>query len=287
VAVAIVGFLLLQLGQLHPWVRVNAEEASAERFASLVAMNTGTVPPWNTFRSLENLRSYHASCGDVVAEFDVLRQQYRLGIQPEKVYRAMQVTFPRLPGSERVAILDTMLTLLIQTADAGTSIGTEEMISPTRLRELAASTLLLATSEDEHVLVQRNINAIAQRFPSWPEVGLYYAAANAALTDEQRREIAAMSLTPESSDPSLTASAGWFCEKGHDVTLAIVFYRRTIALAPGEYPGVYLRLARLLSDAAGQTGEAVRVLEQGLAACPYARERTEIMKLLADLKTVQ
>jgi hypothetical protein len=280
------GLLLLQAGQLYPWIRVNAAEASAERFASLVSMNSGVVPPWNTFRSLENLRSYRASTGNSTGEFDALRQQFALGIRNEQIFRTMQITFPRLPEQDQPALLDSMLILLLRATNSKNANTAAQAIDATRLREFAASTLLLASSAEAHECAQRYVGEFGRRFVSWPEVGLYYAAANPRLTDNQRLEIVSMSLRPDSRDPSLTSTAGWFCEKAGDFVHAAEFHQRTITLAPGEYPTLYVRLAQILHDEIREYDAAIRILEQGISECSYAGERTEMLKLLETYRLI-
>ena len=289
-AVAAIGYLLLQVGQLHPWVRVNAEDASADRYASLVEMNSGTVPAWNSFRSLENLRSYYGSTQQVAGEFRVLCTQMQLGLQQAEILRSMQLTFPRLPEQQRNTALDSLCAVLLRRADgAGTKAGTAETddagtgdgLGAQRLRELVVSSFMLARSAEEHAVVSRYMPLFGAKIQPWPEIGMYYAYANTELTAAQRREIVGMSLRSACDDPSLTFHAGWYCEDAGDAATACRYYERTIALAPGEYPTAYLRCARLLDGVDGERTRAVDLLERGIQSCAFAPERREMEQLLA------
>ncbi|MBN1447322.1 MAG: hypothetical protein JXA28_05270, partial [Bacteroidetes bacterium] len=213
--------------------------------------------------------------------------QFLLRVRQESVCRSMQITFHRLPQSRRAEQLDTLCTLLLREARQRSRIQRDGEMDAVRLRECVTSTLLLASSEDEHGIAQRYAREFDPLFSEWPEIGLYYAAANSALKDAQRLEITSISLTPDSRDPALTFLAGWFCEKGGNASLARRYYERTIALAPSEYPAAYLRLSGILHSAFRDSARAAEILRRGIRACTLAPEREEMQQRLREYEAAE
>jgi len=244
-------------------------------------MYAGSVLPWNSYRSYENLRQFHLGERNGVREFDAALRGVKTGVLRRDGYRMlMRIAGESKDSTNRGAMWKALLDELLDAARKPFPADDYRHIPPDRLTETIVAALVLARNAGHGDIAGGMLEKFDTAIDDWPSLGVYYSYLRGDLDVATRAAIMRRSLTPDTEEPLLAFMAGTAYARAGDHASAVVFLERTLSLAPCEFSKAFTDLAAIYHDVYGDREKALHTLRRYRESCEFRPDDREIQDMI-------
>ncbi len=268
------------------WLRMNTLPAAAERFEDILVMDASQIAPQRSFTGWESLRKYRAHTGDIAGEDRALRSMAETGWNRDATWR--RILGRGMEDSDaqaRQARFSFLLEQFDRVLESPAPESDYRHIPPKRLRELLASVLIAMRYRGDAQSARAQLAAWTPRVAEWRERPFVEAVLDEGRPMASKADVAAACVDTFATDPVLLSTAGDHLVAAGRHAEAARLFERAIAVEPGAWPAVYLRLARLYDAALRDPAAALRVLERCADECLLFEGRGQVLEAIEVYRT--